>query len=79
MWKRDFPPVEGPPPFEPDPVIEAYKKDVDRTLIRDRLQRTVEERLRDLVAMQCFVARWRGAAWRTEPGPGPSDPRTTAL
>ena len=25
-----FPPLEGAPPFEPDPVIEAYKEDVDR-------------------------------------------------
>ena len=25
-----FPPLEGEFPFEPDPVIEAYKKDVDR-------------------------------------------------
>lgn len=25
-------------PFEPDPVIEAYKKDVDRSLIREALK-----------------------------------------
>lgn len=31
-----------------DPVIEAYKKDVDRTLIRHVLQMTVEERLLSL-------------------------------
>ncbi len=30
-------------PLEPDPVIEAYKKDVDRTLLRENLKRTVEE------------------------------------
>lgn len=34
--------------LEPDPVIEAYKKDIDRTLLRERLKRTPEERLRDL-------------------------------
>ena len=28
-----------------DPVIEAYKKDVDRTLIREMLKLTPEERL----------------------------------
>jgi hypothetical protein len=28
-----------------DPVIEAYKKDVDRTLIRENLRLTPEERL----------------------------------
>lgn len=30
--------------FEPDPVIEAYKKHVDRSLLRQNLQRTPEER-----------------------------------
>lgn len=37
-----------PPPFElpPDPVIELYKRDVDRTLLRENLKLTPEERLR---------------------------------
>jgi hypothetical protein len=30
--------------FEPDPVIEAYKQHVDRTLLRANLRRTPEER-----------------------------------
>jgi hypothetical protein len=30
--------------LELDPVIEAYKKDVDRTLLRQNLQRTPNER-----------------------------------
>ena len=30
--------------IEPDPVIEFYKKDVDRTLLRQNLARTPEER-----------------------------------
>ncbi len=30
--------------IEPDPVIEAYKKDIDRTLLRENLRLTVEER-----------------------------------
>jgi len=38
-------------PFEVDPVIEAYKKDVDRTLIRENLRRTPEERSRILTEM----------------------------
>lgn len=29
-----------------DPVVEAYKRDVDRTMLRANLRRTVEERLR---------------------------------
>jgi hypothetical protein len=33
-----------PPPDFYDPVIEVYKKDVDRTLIRENLKLTVEER-----------------------------------
>jgi len=42
-------------PPEPDPVIEAFKKDVDRTLLRENLKRTVEERLRDLMRFQRFA------------------------
>jgi hypothetical protein len=38
--------------FEPDPVIEAYKKDIDRTLIREDLRRSVEERFENLIALQ---------------------------
>jgi hypothetical protein len=49
--------------LEPDPVIEAYKKDVDRTLLRERLKRSVEERLRDLTQMQA-IAEELGRAGR---------------
>ena len=34
-----------PDRLELDPVIEAYKKDIDRTLLRQNLMRTVAERL----------------------------------
>ena len=34
--------------LEPDPVIEHYEKDIDRTLLRENLRLTVEERLRRL-------------------------------
>ena len=37
--------------LDPDPVIEAYKKDVDRTLIRENLKRTPEERLLQLMKL----------------------------
>lgn len=40
--------------IEPDPVIEAYKKDVDRTLIREMLKLTVTERLENLRQMAEF-------------------------
>jgi hypothetical protein len=38
--------------LEIDPVIEAYKKDVDRTLLRENLQLTPEQRI---VALQRTV------------------------
>jgi hypothetical protein len=38
-----------------DPVVEAYKKDVDRTLLRERLKLTVDQRLRDLEQFQADV------------------------
>ena len=47
--------------FEPDPVIEAYKKDVDVTLLRENLNLSVEERLRKLFRMQRFVEDLRRA------------------
>jgi hypothetical protein len=50
--------------LEPDPVIEAYKKDVDRTLLRENLKRSVEERLRDLTRLQRFAEEWRRAGKR---------------
>jgi len=34
----------------PDPVIEYYKKDVDRTLLREHLKLTPQQRLDTLVA-----------------------------
>lgn len=36
--------------LEPNPVIEAYKKDVDRTLIRENLRLSPEERIRKMIA-----------------------------
>ena len=35
--------------FDPDPVIEAYKKDIDRTLLRENLKLSHEKRLRQLM------------------------------
>jgi hypothetical protein len=43
------------PVFEADPVIEAYKEHIDRTLLRENLRRSPEERLRDLVRLQQFA------------------------
>jgi len=49
-------------PLEPDPVIEAYKKDVDRTLLRENLKLTPTQRLAKHAQMQRFVEKWRGVA-----------------
>lgn len=44
-----------------DRVIEAYKKDVDRTLLRENLKKSVEARLRDLMALRRFAEELRRA------------------
>jgi hypothetical protein len=46
---------------EPDPMIEHYKKGVDRTLLRENLRRSPDERLRNLEALQRFAAELRRA------------------
>lgn len=38
-----------------DPVIEAYKKDVDVTLIRENLRLTVDQRFQQLMKLQEFA------------------------
>ncbi len=48
--------------LEPDPVIEAYKVHVDRTLIRENLKRSVEERFLNLMELQRFAEELRRAA-----------------
>lgn len=42
-------------PLDADPVIEAYKKDIDRSLLRERLKRTATERIEDLAALLAFA------------------------
>ncbi len=48
-------------PLERDPVIEAYKKDVDRTILHENLKLSVEERLRALVNLQRAARELRRA------------------
>jgi hypothetical protein len=52
------------PPDYRDPVIEAYKKDVDRTLLRENLKLSVEERIRKAESLHASVAAWREAGQR---------------
>lgn len=49
--------VAGRKSLPVDPVIEAYKVDVDRTLIRQNLRRTMDERMRGLQSMLQIYAR----------------------
>ncbi len=42
-------------PSGPDPVVEAYKKHLDRSLIRQNLQRSIQERLEALMELQRFA------------------------
>lgn len=47
-----------------DPVIEVYKKDVDRTLIRKNLKLSHEERLQNAMELQSFAQELRKAGRR---------------
>jgi hypothetical protein len=58
------------PPDVFDPVIEAYKKDVDRTLLRENLNLTLEKRFRKFQSFMRFVHGIRGAATRRDGTPG---------
>lgn len=44
-----------------DPVIEAYKRDVDITLLRRNLERTVEERIQTAMELQKLADEVRRA------------------
>jgi hypothetical protein len=57
MWPLDR-------PLEPDPVIEAYKGGVDRTLLRENLRRSVEERIEALMRAQQLAEEVRRAGRR---------------
>ncbi len=45
----------------PDPVVEEYKRHVDRTLLRENLKLTVEERFANLRQLQRFAVELRAA------------------
>jgi len=48
------------PPYK-DPIIELYKRDIDRTLIRENLRLTVTERFEKAMALQRFAEEMRRA------------------
>lgn len=44
-----------------DPVIEAYKEHIDRTLIRENLRLTVDQRFQQLMKLQRFAEQLQNA------------------
>jgi hypothetical protein len=50
--------------FASDPVIEAYKQHIDRTLLRENLKLTVEDRFLKLLRLQQFAIELRQAGRR---------------
>ena len=53
-------PSHRPEP-EPDPVVEAFRADVDPTLLEQNLALTVEERFLKLMELQRFASELRSA------------------
>ena len=53
-------PLRGPG-RDADPVIEAYKRDIDRTLLRENLRRSPTERVANLIALQELAEEARRA------------------
>lgn len=47
-----------------DRVVQAYKKDIDRTLLRENLRRTPDQRLRALMELQRLAEELRRAGAR---------------
>lgn len=58
------------PTASPDPVVERYKRDVDRALLRENLRKSVDERLRSLVDLQAFGHELRRAVRAGKKGRG---------
>ena len=48
-------------PITPQEIIEVYKKDIDRTLLRENLKLSAEERLLKLMQLQRFADELRKA------------------
>ena len=50
-----------------DDIIDVYKRDVDVSLIRERLKRSVEQRLEDLMELQRFAEELQRSGQRATP------------
>jgi hypothetical protein len=51
-----------PVSMEPTPTIEAYKRDVDRTLLRENLKLTPAERVEKMISVLAFAEELRRSA-----------------
>ena len=49
-----------------DPVVEVYKRDVDRTLLRENLKLTTQERSEKFERMMRLVMELRGKAQKAK-------------
>ncbi len=58
-------PQDDVPATDADPVIESYKRHVDRTLLRENLRKTPEERVLALMALQRLAEEARRAGGST--------------
>ena len=47
--------------YDPDPVIQAYERDIDESLLRENLKLSVDERFRRLMSLQLFAQELRRA------------------
>lgn len=56
--------MKAPVTRSSDPVIEAYKKDIDRTLLRENLKLTVQQRFENLMQLQRFAEELQRAGRR---------------
>lgn len=52
--------------LQPDPIIELYKQDVDRTLLAENLLLTVQQRVEKLMRLQQFAEELRHAGKQLE-------------
>jgi hypothetical protein len=52
-------------PLPPDLVVELYKQGVDRTLLRQNLRRSVDERILNLMDLQRLAEELRRAGQRS--------------
>ncbi|MEZ5293709.1 MAG: hypothetical protein R2745_21675 [Vicinamibacterales bacterium] len=57
--------------LEPDPVIEYYKRDVDRSLLREHLKLTPQQRLERVMAFARDLERLRAARGAKAPAASP--------